>query len=398
VNSIKLSNRIELSDKIKLLIADDIGETREVIKKLLNMEKDSFEVVGEACNGEEVLQLIPKVKPEVVLMDINMPIMNGLEATERITNEFPGVVVIIMSVQGEIEYLKKAMLHGAKEYVIKPFNYDTLIDTLKITYEKHKSLSIKRGSHVERDKDAKIITFFSSKGGVGKSVLAVNSGVVLSTHGNKKTLLMDMNLQFGDVSMLVNEYAEKTILDVIDDGQMEAFENIKPYLHKYNDNMDILFAPRKPESAEYISKDSVERLMKIFKKNYDVILIDTGINFNETTLYILDQAEIILYVTTMEIVAMKNTKLGFGVMHSLGYDNNKVKLIINRVTTSYGISKKEVEAVFSDNIFAMIPVDENTVSISVNNGKPFCNNIKLGKLKIVKAIEEMCKALQNGCL
>jgi pilus assembly protein CpaE len=380
-------------NRIRLLIADDIEETREVIKKLLNMEKDSFEVVGEACNGEEVLRLLPKVKPEVVLMDINMPIMNGLEATERITNEFPGVIVIIMSVQGESEYLKKAMLHGAKEYVIKPFDYDALIDTLKTTYLKYKSLSLKHKEAEESNKDAKIIAFFSSKGGVGKSVLAVNSGVILSTQGNKKTLVIDMNLQFGDVSMLVNEYAEKTILDVIDDNVMDDFENIKSYLFKYNDSMDILFAPRKPESAEYISKDSVEKLMKIFKNNYDVILIDTGINFNETTLYILDLAEIILYISTMEIVALKNTKLGFGVMHSLGYDNSKVKLIINRVNSSYGISKKEVEAVFSDNIFAMIPEDGNTVSISVNKGKPFCENIKLGKLKIGKAMEEMCRAL-----
>lgn len=95
----------------------------------------------------------------------------------------------------------------------------------------------------------------------------------------------------------------------------------------------------------------------------------------------------------MEIVALKNTKLGFGVMHSLGYDNDKVKLIINRTTSSYGIGKKDVEAVFSDNIFAMIPEDDNTVSISVNKGRPFCENPKFGKLKIGKALEEMCRAL-----
>jgi pilus assembly protein CpaE len=107
-------------NKIRVLIADDIEETRNVIKKILNLDKENIEVVGEADNGEEVFKIIPKVKPDVVLMDINMPVLNGLEATEKITMEYPSVMVIIMSVQAESEYLKKAMFHGAKEYIIKP--------------------------------------------------------------------------------------------------------------------------------------------------------------------------------------------------------------------------------------------------------------------------------------
>ena len=121
--------------KIKIIIADDIEETRNVIKKILNLENEFFEIVGEACNGEEVLKLIPMVKPDIILMDINMPVLNGLEATEKITNLFPAVTVIIMSVQAESEYLKKAMFHGAKEYIIKPFNYEVLVNTITNTYE-----------------------------------------------------------------------------------------------------------------------------------------------------------------------------------------------------------------------------------------------------------------------
>lgn len=94
-------------NKIKVLIADDIEETRNVIKKILKLDKENIEVVGEADNGEEVFKIIPKVKPDVVLMDINMPVLNGLEATEKITTEYPSVMVIIMSVQAESEYLKK---------------------------------------------------------------------------------------------------------------------------------------------------------------------------------------------------------------------------------------------------------------------------------------------------
>lgn len=378
--------------KIRILIADDIDETRSVIKKILNLEEDIFDVVGEACNGEEVLKLIPQVNPDVVLMDINMPLLNGLEATERITNEFPSVIVIIMSVQAESEYLKKAMFHGAKEYVIKPFNYDTLISTITITYEKYKDRQVNIKSNSSRVNDGKIVAFFSSKGGVGKSVLALNSAIVLSKDA-KKVLLVDMDLQFGDISIMVNQYNQKNILDAVEDGQLDSYENIKPYLYKYNENLDMLFAPGKPEDAEYVNKDSIEKIIKVCQKQYDVIIVDTGINFNDSTLYILDIAQEIFYVSTMEIVSLKNTKLGLRVMQSLGYDNHKVKLVINRCTSSYGISKSDVETVFKDNIFVMIPEEEKTVSISINKGNPFCDDAKYYKLKVGKAIKDMCKDL-----
>jgi len=379
--------------KIKIIIADDIEETRNVIKKILNLENEFFEIVGEASNGEEVLKLLTKVKPDIVLMDINMPVLNGLEATEKITNLFPSVTVIIMSVQAESEYLKKAMFHGAKEYIIKPFNYEVLVNTIITTYEKYKDRSLKGAYFEEGQRNAKVMTFFSSKGGVGKSVLALNSAVAISKEYNKKTLLIDLDLQFGDISMLVNQYAQKNILDIIEDGQLDSYENIKPYLYGFNENLHILFAPTKPEAAEYIGKDSIEKMVKILKKQYDVIIIDTGINFNESTLYILDLSELVLFVATMEIVALKNTKLGLGVMQSLGYDKDKVKLIINNFTTKYGISKAEVEGAFKDGIFAMIPEDQSTVSISVNKGQPFCDSTKYDKLKIGKAIATMCKDL-----
>ncbi len=380
--------------KIKILIADDILETRNVIKKILNLENNFFEIVGEASNGEEVIKLIPNINPDIVLMDINMPVLNGLEATEKITALFPAVTVIIMSVQAESEYLKKAMFYGAKEYIIKPFNYDVLVNTITSTYEKYKNKGV-NGTFENELLIAKTITFFSSKGGVGKSVLALNSAVTLSREYHKKTLLIDLDLQFGDISMLVNQYAKKNILDVIEDGQLDSYENIKRYLYEFNENLHILFAPSKPETAEYIGKDSIEKLMKIMKKHYELIIIDTGINFNDSTLYILDFSEIVLFVTTMEIVALKNTKLGLGVMHSLGYDKDKVKLIVNNFTTKYGISKSEVQGAFSDGIYAVIPEEQNTVSISVNKGQPFCDNLKYDKLKIGKAIAIMCKDLAN---
>lgn len=381
--------------KIKILIADDIEETRAVIKKILGLKKESIEVVGEADNGEMVLNLIPKLNPDVVLMDINMPILNGLEATEKITMEYPSVMVIIMSVQAESEYLKKAMFHGAKEYIIKPFHYDTLIETITTTYEKYKERQGKFTEKVEKIREGKIISFFSSKGGVGKSVLALNTALVFSKKEDKKILLIDLDLQFGDISMMVNQYNQKNIFHAVEDGQIESYEKIKQYLYQYNDNLHILFAPDKPEVAEYIAKENVESIVKAVKNQYDLIIVDTGINFSDNTLCMLDLSEKILLVSTTEIVALKNTKLGLKVMESLGYEKNKVKLVVNRFNSSYGINKREVEEAFKDHNCVIIPEEEKVVITSVNKGQPFCEDTKYHKLKIGKAIDDMIEILEK---
>lgn len=140
-------------DRIRVLIVDDTKETVDLVRKVLNIEQDKFEIVGEASNGEEALELIPEAMPHIVLMDINMPVMNGLEATEKITSDFPSVAVVIMSVQGENEYLRKAMLCGAKEYIVKPFNYNTLLETIQNTYDKNKELLQLEMDNKQEDSD-----------------------------------------------------------------------------------------------------------------------------------------------------------------------------------------------------------------------------------------------------
>lgn len=374
-------------NKIKILIADDVKETRDIVKKIIEFEED-FEIVGEALDGEDAIEKIKQLKPDVVLMDINMPVLNGLEATERITSQFKEVIVIIMSVQGESEYLRKAMFYGAKEYIIKPFNYDTLVNTIKLTYDRYKSI---KGSDIDL-RDGKVITFFSSKGGVGKTTLAVNTAIELSK--NKKVLLMDLDLMFGDISIFVDAVDAKTILDVVDEENIESLNSMKSYLYNYNKNLDIMFAPKKPEASEYISREIVEKILNTLKKQYDVVVVDTGVNFSEVTLYILDICDYILFISNMDLASLKNTKLGLQVMRSLGYDKNKVKVVINRFKTDYGIGKKEAEEVFKESVFLTIADDEKTVINSINTGKPFIEGSKFLKSKIEKSIETLCRQLE----
>src|SRR6476619_3803362 len=119
--------------KIGVLIVDDIADTRENFSKLLMFERD-IEVIGTAGSGPEAIEVCRKLRPDVVLMDINMPEMDGIKTAEILSSELPAIGIIMMSVQSEQDYLRRAMLAGAREFLVKPCSGDDLIRSIRHVY------------------------------------------------------------------------------------------------------------------------------------------------------------------------------------------------------------------------------------------------------------------------
>ena len=120
---------------IKVLIVDDIPETRDHLSRLLGLERE-IDVAGTASSGEEAIQIAMELRPDVIVMDINMPGMDGIAAAEIISQRLPNSPVIMMSVHGEAEQLKRAMLAGAREFLVKPFSGDEFATSIKRVHER----------------------------------------------------------------------------------------------------------------------------------------------------------------------------------------------------------------------------------------------------------------------
>ncbi len=119
-----------MSDKIRVLIVDDLPETRENVRKLLQFESD-IEVIAQAGNGEQAVELARQHRPDIILMDINMPGLDGIRASQSIVQHVPSTQIIIMSVQSEADYLRRAMLAGARDFLMKPFSGDELVSAIR---------------------------------------------------------------------------------------------------------------------------------------------------------------------------------------------------------------------------------------------------------------------------
>ena len=380
-------------EKIKVVIVDDSDETRNNVKMLLSFEKD-IEVIGEAVNGEEAIFMAREARPDVVLMDINMPVMDGIRATEEIALNIPESTVIIMSVQGENEYMKKAMSAGARDFLIKPFSGDELVKTVRKTYEseckrREKNVGAKPAEEVK----STVVTVFSTKGGVGKTTIASNLAVSIARATKKRVALLDLDLQFGDVAIMLNVSVKNTISDLIKEVNQLDPDMMEEYMVTHFSGVKVLPAPIKPEYAEYITASHVEKIINTLKSYYHYIIVDTSASFHETVLASLDMSDRILFVSTLDLPTIKNIKAGLDVMETLRYPKEKINIILNKASEQFGIKYKDFENTLKYPIWSYVPEDSQTVITSANKGFPFV--MTRTETKVAKAIFGMCNEIIN---
>ncbi|MDI7248240.1 MAG: response regulator [Bacillota bacterium] len=379
--------------RIKILIVDDVAETRENLRKLLSFGQ-GFIVAGEAENGKEAIALAKRVRPDVVLMDINMPVMGGIEATEAISVEVPTTTVIIISVQGESEYLREAMAAGARDYLIKPFSADDLVNTIRRAHEMDAKRRLRFAPvPIAQRRTGRIVTVFSTKGGVGKTTIATNLATELASHARKSVVLMDLDLQFGDVAIMLDSIPIRTIADIAKEDEIDS-ELVEACLLTHKSGVRVLASPLRPEQAEIVTAKHVEAILTLLAETHDFIVVDMPQGLNDITLTALDAADKILLVTTLELPAIKNARLCLEIMEALGYDQDKVKLVLNRSSRDIGLSIEEMEKILRRSVDVHIPSDGRVVVPSVNKGVPFVASAP--SARISQTIRDLARVIGDG--
>jgi len=370
-------------EKIRILIVDDIADTRENLAKLIGFEPD-MEVAGTAGGGQEAVNMAKQHRPHVILMDINMPDMDGITATEIISNTVPESPIIMMSVQGEQDYLRRSMLAGAREFLVKPFSADELINSIRHVHELEK---VRRARYapvapaapaggpavpVAGRETGKIITFFSPKGGVGRTTIATNLAVALHQLTGKPVVLVDGSLPFGDIAVILNMSPKaKTVADLIGSFETADSDVVESILVQHSTGIKVMLAPPTPESTELITGAHIKHVLELLRERYAYIVVDTWPSFQEQVITMLDVADVILTLMTLEITSLKNVRVFMEVVEKLGYDEAKVQLVANRNDSSGGIKASDVEASLGRKIPHTIVSDGRTLVLAVNRGVPF---------------------------
>ncbi|MCL5057061.1 MAG: response regulator [Actinobacteria bacterium] len=359
---------------ITVLIADDIPATREDIKRLLYFEED-IKIIGEAGDGDEAVKLSDTLKPDVILMDVNMPKVDGIKASEMITVRNQESSIIIISIQGEQEYLRKAMAAGARDYLVKPFSSSELAETIRKAsdYSRKRRLRLVEGGGpapmAPPREPGKIITLFSSKGGVGKTTAACNLAISLVQKARKKVALVDMDLQGGDISVFLNISAKGGLAEVALESDFSDPSLLETYFCPHMSGIRVLPAPGSPEQAELVTASHAEGILKALRDSYDYIVVDTAAAINDITLVCLEMSDQILVLLNQELPSLRHAKVNMEILEKLGL-TYKSQLILNRYRND-GLKLKDLEKNINSTISVTLPDDEETVSGSINKGQPF---------------------------
>jgi len=373
------------TDKIRVLIVDDIPDTRENIRKLLQFERD-FEVVGAARTGKEGIDLTKETKPDVILMDINMPDMDGITATENIRRDFPHTQIIILSVQSDPNYMRRAMLAGARDFLTKPPSVDEMISAIrragKISQEERSKtrpgiysgtsgMVSMGGMAIPVLPQGKVIVVYSPKGGTGCTTIATNLAVSLHKE-ETPAIIVDGNVQFGDVAVFLNQQSKNSVADLTpraDELDLEIVEEVT--VAHAESGIKILAAPNRPEMADQVKGDQFGKVLDFLRHMYAYVIVDTTSVLSDVTLAAIDNADLIVLVTTQEIPAIKDARLFLDLLTSLSISRDRIVLVLNRYDKRIGITPEKISENFKQEVVTVMPYDDRTVLPSVNRGKPF---------------------------
>lgn len=393
------------SGKIRVLIVDDIVESRDNVAKLLRFEPD-VAIVGTAEGGQEGMDLAFQLEPDIVLMDINMPGIDGITATTRINSRLPNTSVIMMSVQNEPDYLRRSMLAGAREFLSKPFSLDELVESIRHVHQLAQSSRRVVADHTVhsasssggRSKRAQIVSVFSLKGGVGRSTVAVNLAVALrNASPDRDVILLDGNLLYGDIGVMMNVTDNKTIADIVRNFSTLDRDLVSDILVTHSSGVKVLLAPPDPQAGEQVTAEHMRQILAHLQNMADYIVIDTRPSFDEVTLSLLDHASTILLLLTLELTAIKGAKQYLELSDLLGYDSEKIQLVLNRANILSGIAIADIAGSLKGTIIGKLPDEPAAVLRAINEGVPLMQSAPNSALaQEVRALAELVARADQG--
>jgi len=396
-------------EKIRVLIVDDITDTRESIRRMLQFDP-LIEVIGTARTGKEAVDMSVQTRPDVVIMDINMPDMDGITATEQIRRKVPFTQVVILSVQNDPNYMRRAMLAGARDFLAKPPMIDELTSAIRragaVAADERGKAGVVLGPSGQTgpvipfiqagSNFGKVVTVYSPKGGSGKTTIAVNLAIALQKD-DTTVALVDGNLQYGDIAVFLNEQGKNTIMDLaprVDELDPDIIHEV--LVTHTSTGINVLLSPPKPEHYDNVSGEQFSKLIQYLQKIYSWVIIDTTSYLTDIVQTALDLSDAIVLVTTQDIPSIKSCNLFLNLMDKSGIARSRILFVMNRYNKQLNIAPKNVGESLRQPILQVIAEDDRIVSLSINKGVPFMvDNLGSTPGKSILALADSVKDLIN---
>jgi len=355
----------------------------EPLRDALN-QHDDVEVVGFSEHVTDAYAPLAGGHLQVVLhgtRDAHLPVHEIASMREH--TQAP----LILLASGESsQLLNEALDTDVADVLLLPQLADNVVFAIRKAAHAGRRLEFE-GGHGRR---GRILTVFSPKGGTGKTVTATNLATAFAKHEKKRTLLIDLDLQFGDAAIMLGLEPEKTIYDlVVAPGELDS-EKLAGYTTRHSSGVDVLPAPLRPEDAELVTEPKVNRLLEVARGSYDLIVVDTSPFFHGPMLATLDRTDELLVLCGLDVPTLKNVKLAQHTLDLLSFPASRVRFVLNRSNSKVGMKRAEVESALGVKMSFEMPSDR-AVPLAVNRGTPAV--VADAGCDFSRSIREMAKGL-----
>ncbi|MGH2358350.1 MAG: AAA family ATPase [Candidatus Limnocylindria bacterium] len=359
----------------KVLVVDDDLNIQRVL--VFTLKQEGFEV-HVASDGESGVEMARSVEPDLILMDVAMPKLDGYAATQRIRAAEDGnrVPIIMLTAEADVEQRVKGLRAGADDDIVKPFHPLELIARIKALLARSGGGQA-RAKGTEQATLGRLCCFYGAKGGVGTTTIAINTAIALAAQVKRRTALVDANLQFGDMRVFLDLGLDTaSMVNAVTEPDLDA-DLLKKLMVTHHSGIDLLLAPPTPEAADIVVEKqradpgALTNLLRLSRKLYDYTLVDMAKTIDDFNLQLFDEADVIYVIMTADLSCLKNVRLVLETMDSLGYEKAKVQLVLNRSNAYTGINVANAESALGRQIDYQIINEYRGAIGSLNSGEPF---------------------------
>ena len=303
-------------------------------------------------------------RENLVLIGPDIDMQSACDLSEAVRVLRADVGVILLRRRLDVAVLGQALRAGVRE-VITADDLTGLADAVRRSRELSQKMA---GQHDHAVQEGKVVTVFSAKGGVGKTTFSTNLGCYLASTG-ARVLLVDLDLAFGDVGISLQMLPQNSIIDLVQMAGHLDEQGLQSVVTRHESGLDAACAPAEPSDADRIPGQIIGELLKVAKRSYDFIVVDTPPAFTEHVLAAFDNSDLLVLIATLDIPAVKNLRLTLDTLDLLGSPREDRVIVLNRSDAKVGLRSEDVVAVIKQDIAVMVP-NSTAVPASVNRGVP----------------------------
>jgi pilus assembly protein CpaE len=305
----------------------------------------------------------PTAAPDIILID-DCPGSNDLYTRVRaIKGHYPQVTLFVVSDNMDHQHIISVMKAGASEYLVEPIPEELLHNAIEEVRAK-----LANEGHLAQ---GRIYSFISAKGGVGSTVLAVNTAAALSMKKKAAIALLDMSFQSGDASVLLDIVPQNTIVDICENIHRFDVSFLRGVMSSHSTGINFLPAPANPEDSEEISSEHVASILNLSRKLFDHVILDcASMHVNDCSVEAFKQSDKVFVTTDMSVPSIRNAVRLCKLISKFGINMEKIEIIINRFIKGGALSLAEVERSLDKPVYWLIPNDFSDIVSSINRGVP----------------------------